>query len=183
VTNLAGARYTRLIDGKPISTMSPLRRDGFIVGDIGRYRVTSIGKILERGNYRYFPAIMVSGYPMTRRRKTLLLLLISPLLYAAGRVSIQTAQPVTLVFFAVFVGILSYGYIVMEDGEFVGNTKGKLLLPFALACAGCTSIVKVFVDALLSHSLPAASIAAGGLWSAVLAFVLLRTALFKNDQP
>jgi hypothetical protein len=120
---------------------------------------------------------------MTRKLKTVLLLLACPVLYATGRFYIQAAQTVTLVFFAILTGILSYGYLVMTEDEFMGKAKGRLLLPFALACAGCTAIAKVFVDALVTHSLPAASIAAVGLWSAVLAFVLLRTSLFKNDQP
>lgn len=120
---------------------------------------------------------------MTRKIKTVLLLCASPVLYAAGRFYIHAAQSVTLVFFATLTGIFSYGFLVMTEDEFMGTDKGKRLLPFALACAGCTAITKVFVDAFVTHSLPAASIAAVGLWCAVLAFVLLRTSLFKNDQP
>jgi len=119
---------------------------------------------------------------MKRKLKTILLLLASPILYASGRVYLRDAQAITLVFFAIAIGIISYGYLVMPDEEFEGKEKGKLLYPFAFACAGCTTIVKAFLDAYLVRSLPAASIAAVGLWAAVIAFVAIRTSLFKAER-
>jgi hypothetical protein len=111
---------------------------------------------------------------MTRRLKTILLLLAPSVLYAAGLV--YRYQPETVVFLAILVGIISYGYLVMADEEFDGGNS-RLLLPFAFACAGCTSIAKVFIDALLSHVFPMASIAAAGGWTVVVAFIAIRTPL------
>ncbi len=123
--------------------------------------------------------ICYSGGSMQRRLKTVLLLLAPATLYAAGRA--YGYQQETVVFLAIFVGIISYGYLVMADEEFEGG-KARLLIPFGFACAGCTTIVKIIIDALWSRSLPGASIAALILWAAVVAFVAIRTPLLKKHE-
>jgi hypothetical protein len=116
---------------------------------------------------------------MNRRTKTILLLLAPSVLYAAGRVN--GFLPEATVFLAIFVGIISYGYLVMSDDEFEGG-KARRLLPFAFACAGCTVIAKVFIDSLVRHTLPVASIAAAGIWAVVVVVVAVKTPLLRRNQ-
>lgn len=113
-----------------------------------------------------------------RRLKTISWLLAPSGLYAVGR--FYGYPPDAVVIFAIFVGILSYGYLVMADEEFERG-KTRLLVPFAFACAGCTSVAKVFIDALISHSLPAVSIAAAGSWVIVVVCIVIMTPLFKSS--
>jgi hypothetical protein len=119
---------------------------------------------------------------MNRRLKTVLLLGAPTVLYAAGRAYFLDMLPEALVFVVIFVGIISYGYLIMPDEELENKMKARMLMPFAVACAGVTAIGKVSIDARLAHSLPGASIAAASIWGGLIAYLAIRTPLFKSDK-
>jgi hypothetical protein len=120
---------------------------------------------------------------MNRRLRTILLLIAPTVLYAAGRAYFPEYLPAALVFVCIFTGIISYGYLVMPDEEFADRrSKSRILMPFAVACAGVTAIGKVVFDSTISRSLSVASIAAAIIWAAVVGYVAWRTALFKTSR-
>jgi hypothetical protein len=116
---------------------------------------------------------------MARTTKTFLLLFAPSVLFLAGWKVGYLSEMV--LFFAIGVGIISYGYLVMEDNEFQGD-KTKSLFPFAFACAGCTTIVKILVEAYSRHHLSGSSIAALCFWIAVIVFAVVKTPLFRKDK-
>lgn len=119
---------------------------------------------------------------MQRLLKTILLLLAPSVLFAWLTIEIPEVEETGILFVSIFAGIISYGYLVMPDDEFDSKGRSPVLLAYAFAVAGITTIFRLLLDGRRAHHFPVQSMIICGGWGLVVLYVLARTRLLRSSR-
>jgi hypothetical protein len=118
---------------------------------------------------------------MSRLRKTIAVLIAPSVLFGSVCRLVPGMQENAILMASIFAGIVTYGYVVLDDEEFNRRAMSPRLLAFALAVAGVTTIFRIVFDGVRDHQSVVPSSLIAGLWVGVIVYVVVRTPLLKDE--